>query len=357
MARRQLTYTELRVALLAVAAVAVLTVGIFYFTDHSVWEPKYELKMYLPEAEQLVAGAPVSLGGVTVGSVTRLRINPDAKTPDQNIEVDMNIFKQYRNWIRTNSTGAVATQGALGGGYVTITRGTPPSPVIPPGGVVTGVPAVSLLTLMGPSSGLVENLDAIRKNIRDISNQIQSGKGTLGALLYDQQLRNRLNDLMSRTDDIKAKIQNGQGSIGKFLASDQLRNHANSAVRRADAVFDDLKGQKGSLGKLIYDPAFRNNAKDFLKRGNTLLANVEAGHGSLGKFLTDRSLDDNFRATSANLQDLTRKMNRREATTGEISANPDLYNDLNRLSGDLRVLMTDFRKHPKKYLRIRMSIF
>ena len=254
MARRQLTYTELRVALFAVLAVALLIAGIFYVTGQSAWEPKYELKTYLPEAEQLAAGAPVSLGGVTVGSVTRLRINPDAKTPDQNIEVDMNIFKQYNNWIRTNSTAKVATQGALGGGYVSLSRGTPPSPVIAPGGVVTGVPAVSIQTLMGPSSVLVENLDRIRNNVGDISNQIQSGKGTLGALLYNKQLRSRLNDLMSRTDDIKSEIQGGQGSIGKFLASDQLQNHASAVVTRADAMLDDLKGQKGSLGKLIYDP-------------------------------------------------------------------------------------------------------
>ena len=127
MARRQLTYTELRVALFVLATVALLIVGIFYVTGQGAWQAKYPLKTYLPEAEGVVEGAPVSLGGVHVGNVSSLRINPDAKTPDQNIEVNMDIFKKYQDWIRENSTATLVTQGALGSRYVTITRGTPPA--------------------------------------------------------------------------------------------------------------------------------------------------------------------------------------------------------------------------------------
>jgi len=36
---------------------------------------------------------------------------------------------------------------------------------------------------------------------------------------------------------------------------------------------------------------------------------------------------------------------------------PQLYDNLTGLSGDLRLLIADFRKEPKKYLRIRFTIF
>ena len=357
MARKQLSYTELRVALFVVATVALLIVGIFYVTGQTAWEPKYQLKTYLPEAEEVVAGAPVSLGGVTVGSVTRLRINPYAKTPDQNIEVDMDIFKQYRPWIRENSTATLVTQGALGSRYVTITRGTPPAAVIPPDGVVRGVPASTIQTVVSKSAVLMGNLNELAVNLREISDQINSGHGTLGKLLHDPTLYNRLNDTVGRADTMIAKIQGGQGTIGKIVTSDQLYDRANSAVTRVDALLDAVQTQKGTLGKLIYDPAFYKNANGFLKRGNTLLSNVEAGKGSLGQLATNDALYNNLNSVSANLRDLTGKMDRGQGTAGEFFTNPDLYNNLSGLSGDLRLLITDFRKDPKKYLRVKFSIF
>jgi phospholipid/cholesterol/gamma-HCH transport system substrate-binding protein len=357
MARRKLTYTELRVALFVLATVALLIVGIFYVTGQGAWQAKYPLKTYLPEAEQVVNGAPVSLGGVHIGNVSSLRINPDAKTPDQNIEVNMEIFKKYQDWIRENSTATLVTQGALGSRYVTITRGTPPAAVIPAEGVVKGVPASTIQTFVEHSAVLVQNLNGLAVNLRSITDQIHAGKGTLGELLYSDKLANRLNSTIERADDIMAKIQSGQGTAGKFVTSDALYNRLNSAVGRIDTMLDDLQGQKGSLGKLIYDPAFYNNANAFLTRGNTLLSNVEAGKGTVGQLYANPALYNNLSEASANLRKLTGDMDQGQGTFGKFFTDPHLYDNLTGLSGDLRLLIGDFRSHPKKYLRVKVSIF
>jgi phospholipid/cholesterol/gamma-HCH transport system substrate-binding protein len=357
MARRQLTYTELRVALFVLATVALLIVGIFYVTGQGAWQAKYPLRTYLPEAEGIVDGAPVSLGGVLVGSVTSLRINPDAKTPDQNIEVNMNIYNKYRDWIRANSTATLVTQGALGTRYVTITRGTPPSAVIPPNGVVPGVPASTIQTVVAHSAVLLENLNGLAVNLRSITDQIHAGKGTLGELLYSDRLSNQLNGTIARANAIMAQIQSGHGTVGKIVTSDVLYNRLNSAVERIDAVLDDLQGQKGSLGKMIYNPALYNNANAFLVKGNRLLGNVEAGKGSLGQLATNPALYNNLSQASANLRDLTGQLSHGQGTFGKFFTDPRLYNNLTGLSGDLRLLIGDFRHDPKKYLRVKLSIF
>lgn len=357
MARRQLTYTELRVALFVLVTVALLIVGIFYVTGAGAWQSKYPLKTYLPEAEGLVEGAPVSLGGVHVGNVSALRINPDAKTPDENIEVNMNIFQKYQDWIRENSTATLITQGALGSRYVTITRGTPPSKVIPPDGVVKGVPASTIQTVVEHSAVLMENLNGLAVNLRSITDQIHSGKGTLGEMLYSDRMSKKLNSTIDRADDIMAKIQSGQGTAGKFVTSDALYNRLNSAVGRIDTMLDDLQGQKGSLGKLIYDPAFYNNANAFLTKGNAVLSNVEAGKGTIGQLYANPALYNNLSEASANLRKLTGDMDQGQGTFGKFFTDPQLYDNLTGLSGDLRLLIGDFRSHPKRYLRVKVSIF
>jgi len=357
MARRQLTYTELRVALFVLATVALLIVGIFYVTGQGAWQAKYPLKTYLPEAEGVVEGAPVSLGGVHVGNVSSLRINPDARTPEQNIEVNMDIFKKYQDWIRENSTATLITQGALGSRYVTITRGTPPATVVPANGTVKGLPASTIQTVVSNSAVLMNNLNGLAVNLREITDQIHSGKGTLGEMLYSDRLAKRLNNTVDRADDIMAKIQSGQGTAGKIVTSDVLYNRLNSAVGRIDAVLDDLQGQKGTLGKAIYDPALYNNANAFLAKGNALLKNVEAGKGSLGQLATNPALYNNLSEASANLRKLTGDMDQGQGTFGKFFTDPNLYNNLTGLSGDLRLLIGDFRSHPKKYLHVKLTIF
>lgn len=357
MARKQLTYTDLRVALFVVATVILLAVGIFYVTGESAWQSSYTLKTYLPEADELVPGAPVSLGGVQVGSVAELSINPTAATPEQNIEVDLDIYKTYQPWIRANSTATLVTQGALGSRYVSLTRGTPPSAILQNNGTIAGVPASTIQTLVNHSTILLDNLNSVTVDLRSITDQIHSGKGTLGQLLYNDKLANQLNAAATNINDLTSGLKQGRGTAGKLLVSDQLYNNANSAIGRVDALLAAVQSQKGSLGKLIYDPSFANSANEFLTKGNGLLTNVEAGRGSLGKFATDPALYNNLNQASANLRDLASKMNQGQGTAGKFFTDPQLYDNLTGLTGDMRLLMGDFRRDPKKYLRIRVTLF
>ncbi len=357
MARRQLSYTELRVALFVLAAVALLIVGIFYVTGQGAWEAKYPVKTYLPEADGLVAGAPVSLGGVHIGNVSGLHVNPGAKTPDQNIEIDMRIFEKDKDWLRANSTATVVTQGALGSKYVSVTRGTPPAAIIQSGGTIAGVPASSIQTMVERGTELMAKLNVLAGNLNGISKQIHSGKGTLGKLLYSDKLYNQLSGTIGQADQIIGKINQGQGTAGKLINSDALYNHASQTIGRVDTILAGVQAGKGSLGKLVTDPALYNNANGFLKKGNEVLTNAEAGKGSLGKFVTDPALYNNLNSMSANLRQLTGKMDHGKGTFGQFFTNPQLYNNLTGLTGDLRLLIGDFRHHPKKYLRIKLSIF
>jgi phospholipid/cholesterol/gamma-HCH transport system substrate-binding protein len=94
-----------------------------------------------------------------------------------------------------------------------------------------------------------------------------------------------------------------------------------------------------------------------LDNGNAVLADVRAGKGSLGKFTTDDSLFNNFRDASANFRDASAKLNSNTGTAGKLFSDPALYDNLSGLTGDLRLLIGDFRQDPKKYLRIRLTIF
>ena len=124
---KQLTWTELRVGLFVLAATALLVVVIFYVTGPSALGPKYRLHAFLPEVDGLTVGAPVRLDGVEVGNVEKIVVavpKPGEQiSKDRSIRVDMRIQKSFQDYIRSDSSAGLITEGLLGNRYVDIDRG------------------------------------------------------------------------------------------------------------------------------------------------------------------------------------------------------------------------------------------
>jgi len=64
-----------------------------------------------------------------------------------------------------------------------------------------------------------------------------------------------------------------------------------------------------------------------------------------------------LRDTSSNLASASAKLNENTTTVGKLFTDPRLYDNLAGLTGDMRLLIGDFRQNPKKYLHIKLSIF
>ena len=46
-----------------------------------------------------------------------------------------------------------------------------------------------------------------------------------------------------------------------------------------------------------------------------------------------------------------------EGTLGQLMVNPQMYESLNGATREMHELMKDFRRDPKKFLRIQLSLF
>ena len=358
--RKQLTWTELRVGLFVLVGLSVLAAGIFYVTGAGTIGPKYRLVTYLPEASLLSGGAPVRLDGVEVGNVESIRLAPripgKAREKMRNVEVVMRVGRKYEDDILTDSAASLVTEGLLGNRYVNITRG------------VTGVPLKDMQEVPGHeekamaqvverSADVLANLQALSEEIQDMLHGIKQGKGTIGKLLTDEQAYNHLNNILSKGDAMVTNVQAGQGTLGKLVASDELYNKVDKGVDNVNLILTDVRAQKGTIGKLLYDPSLYDEAKHAITNGNAVISDIRAGKGTLGKLTTDDTLYTNFKATSQNLADATAKLNDNTTTVGKMFSDPKLYDSLSGLTGDLRLLVGEFRQNPKKFLHIKVSVF
>ena len=308
----------------------------------------------------MATGAPVRVDGVEVGNVETIRLVP--RTPGhavdkkRNIELVMRIDRRFQGDILTDSTANLRTEGLLGNRVVNITRGFTGVP-LKEGQEIAGVEEKAITAVVERSADVLANLQALSEDVKDLVAGVQRGRGTLGKLLTDDQAYKNLNNILSKTDQVVSGIQQGQGTLGKLVASDELYSKVNSAVDNANAIMGDVRAQKGTLGKLLYDPSLYDEAKKALSGGNAMIGDVRAGKGTLGKLVTDEALYNNVRDASTNVAKATAKLSENTTTAGKLFSDPQLYDNLAGLTGDLRLLIGDFRQNPKKFLHFKVTVF
>jgi phospholipid/cholesterol/gamma-HCH transport system substrate-binding protein len=348
------------VGLFVLVGLTVLAAGIFYVTGAGILGPKYRIKTFLPEVSGLANGASVKLDGVEIGNVESVKLVPrvGGKPVDKNrnVEVDMRIDKRFQNEILTDSVASLVTEGLLGNRYVEIKRGLTGTP-LKENQEIVGAEEKAIKEVVERSAELLGNLTALSDDAQDLIAGVKSGRGTLGKLLTDEQAYNHLNSVLARSDQMLANIQAGQGTLGKIVASDEMYGKVDKALDNVSAIITDLRAGKGTLGKLLTDPTLYDQAKEAIANTNSLVGDVRAGKGSIGKLATDDTLYNKLRDTSSNLAQATAKLNDNTTTAGKLFSDPQLYDNLTGLTGDLRLLIGDFRQNPKKFLHIKVGLF
>jgi phospholipid/cholesterol/gamma-HCH transport system substrate-binding protein len=348
--RKQLTWTELRVGLFVLVGLSILGAGIFYVTGPGFLGPKYRLKTYLPDVSGLANGATVSVDGVAVGNVVSIEFAAQAaeqkKDKAHNIQVVLRVEEKYQKDILTDSTAALVTEGLLGNKYINVTRG------------FTGVPLKNGDTVPAATSvDVMAQLGAVSSEVQDLLAGIKEGKGTLGKLVNDPEAYDHLNGVLAKSDALIAGVQAGRGTLGKLVASDEMYTKVDKSLDNVNGMISDARAGKGTIGKLLNDPTLYDQAKQALANGNGMIDDARAGKGSLGKLITDDALYNKLRDTGSNLASATAKLNENTTTAGKLFSDPALYDNLAGLTGDMRLLIGDFRQNPKKFLHIKVTLF
>src|ERR1700730_9430724 len=358
--RKQLTWTELRVGLFVLAATAFLVVVIFYVTGAGALGPKYRLHAYLPEADGLTAGAPVRLDGLDIGNVERIAVAApkpgEQPVKDRNIRIDMRIQKEFQEYIRSDSSAGLITEGLLGNRYVDIDRGFV-GMKLENEQEIPGREEKALKAVVERSADLMTNLSAITAQASAVLDDVRKGRGSLGKFLVDEDAYRHLNSSLGNLDRIMTDVSAGKGTLGKLMVNDQVYENVNSITGRLDNVLEAVQTKQGTLGKFIYETQVHDSAMKLLDNGNGLVADVRAGKGTLGKLATDDSLFMQYRQAGQNLSTATANLNSNETTAGKFFADPKLYDNMSGLAGDMRLLVGDFRKDPKKFLHVKFAVF
>jgi len=355
--RERITWAQLRVGMLVIASLAILGLGIFFISGQiGFFSRRYHVKAYFSTAGGLREGGEVRLAGIQVGNVERLRISPYPE-PGRAVEVDMHVSRAIQNQIRGDSVAVMETVGLLGDSYVDISRGTPSQPVVADWGVVKSSEEADIKRVVQNANDVISNLSVLSSKLNEISTQIQTGKGSMGKLIYDESLYNQINHTATHLSNLVTRVESGEGTLGKLMQDESLYTRSLATIDRLDKVLDDVQHGKGSLAKFMSDPSLFDNVNRLVSRADTLVGNINSGQGTMGKLATDPQLYNRMNDTFDRMNVVATRVEQGQGTLGKLSTDPSLFNNLNESSQSLKDFLTDFRKNPKKFLSIKLHIF
>ena len=355
--RKQVQWIRLRVGLMVVASLVVFAVAIFFISGQvGLFSKKYRLKSYFPDVQGLKVGTPVRLVGVAVGNVDAISI-PPYTDPGRAVEVTLRIATDYQSEIRADSEAALESEGVLGDRFVNVTRGSPQAAILKDGDELAGIPSADMKEIMSNTNDVLSNLRDLSAKLSSITEQVEQGQGSLGRLLSDPSFYNRLSRTAGSAERVVARIAQGEGSVGKLLVDEVFYEKLTSSMERLDRVLVSIDEGEGTLAQFINDPSVYDNLKQFTGQLNSMMSRVNQGEGTLGKLVTDPSLYDRMDRTFQGLGTITDRIEHGEGTLGRLATDESLFLNLNTASEELRAFAEEFRRNPKKYLRLKFGLF
>jgi phospholipid/cholesterol/gamma-HCH transport system substrate-binding protein len=254
-----------RLMTIALLAVAICVVAYLLFARAGA---PYKVVLSLDNASQLVKGNQVKVGGVSVGSVSKLELGQDARARIEVTIDDDSVLPLHagtRAEVRSTSLAGVANR------YVALTPGPVNSAELDSGATIPAHDTQSEVDL----DQLLNTLDA--RTVRDIKLLTRNGASALsGRGRPLARALTALNPALSQVDALERELLHDQGRFGRFLVESadvvtavaSRRPQLERLVASGRATMDEVASRDAALDSLL------RHLPGTLRQTNTTLVNL-----------------------------------------------------------------------------------
>lgn len=203
-----------RLGAFIVVTLAVLAVGVFLIgSQENLFRSTYQLKTQFDNVAGLAVGADVQVGGVHSGNVHSIKL---PHKPGDKVIVVMDLDRSTKEIIKRDSVASIETEGVLGDQFVAISFGSAGQAEVADGETIQSVPPLELGALLTKANAIldssqqaIQNTTAATAHLNSVSAKIDSGQGTVGALVNDRQVYNDLEQTTTTLHDTMLQAQVG----------------------------------------------------------------------------------------------------------------------------------------------------
>lgn len=221
--------TEIKVGIGITIGVLLLVTTIFMLgQDNSLFSRTYRLHVAFKKIDGLGEGSVVRLSGLRVGNVESI----DFSTDDNTLSATLKIEAKYKNRITKGSVASLATQGALGDKYVSLEPGPGAEKPLEEDEWLQTSESSDILTALTTRGNELEKIFDILNELhtftKNLNHENRTGRimenlavssSNLNKLTSDLKGddRNNLKKAVGNLNTILEKVNNGEGTLGALI--------------------------------------------------------------------------------------------------------------------------------------------
>jgi phospholipid/cholesterol/gamma-HCH transport system substrate-binding protein len=342
---RSIAWSQLKVGVLGVLAIVLVIIVTFAVGgEGGFWWQRYPLKASFNDVKGLKPGAVVRLSGKEVGTVRSVEF------VGNHVEVGFELLDDVRPLVTDRSTATIGSLSLLGEPIIDLTAGAGGAPLADWAYVPSAVAAGSFEGLTASASASLRQMDALLADVR-------AGRGTLGKLVTDDALYAELQAFVTSAHNVTRALNEGQGTIGGLLRDKKAYESLKASLENLQTMTSRINSGQGALGRFLNDEALGKSISGAATNAEQITARLSKGEGTAGKLLTDQQLYDRLNSMANRVDQVVAGLESGRGTAGQLLHDRQLYENMNRAVLEVRELIGEVRKDPRRYLNVRVSIF
>lgn len=330
---------DVLLGLFVIGGIALL--GLLFFligAERRLFDSSSYVRAQFSNVAGLNVGAPVLLGGVTVGHVSKIEFPPQNNDPSRALTVIMRVSNNMMPWVREDSIARVDSKGLLGDKTINISVGSAEKAVVVNNGMLQSAEPVDINKALSDVQDILrdagegmagvrkvidsfmqagggEAVASVVKSFREIAVRIEKGPGIAHELIYDQKSAETYKSIVATLD----------GAV----------KSARTTIESINVIVDDIHNKKGLINSLIYD----KKGAELIGKINNIFAEIESGQGLVHSLIYNKqntNFIDNLNAATGDLASIMDGVKKGQGTIGKLLVDPSVYEDLKLLLGEVK---------------------
>jgi len=304
---RQIHWRELTIGIIAVAAIAVLTLATLVFARvGALHGKKVTLYVVTDDATGVQSGTEVWLGGQKQGVVKEVSFRPASSDTLERLLIRTEFLESALPNVRRSSWASIRPGNSLIGlAVVYITVGSTKSPQLHEGDTVRTRFSSHVGDLVTDIRTIMPQVSLLTASVKELNAKAKSTDGTVGNVRAHG--FPKMPEVSARMTRLTEKSTRGNGTVG-LASRTHLMVRATRAMAAADSIRTLVSTNKGSLGRFRRDTTLATKAKGVLAELDKLSAFAASPAGALEATHPDSSLTRELSRTRLLLAELIRDL-------------------------------------------------
>ena len=182
--------------------------------------PLNTYKSIYKEAKGIFMGSVVSIHGVRTGNVIKTEFLKDGR-----VQVTYTSRKKHHFIVNKSTVSQLKYQGALGDRYIALNTDDFSLKPLPSGSLIPTIPSVGILDFFSKSDEFQSSIKVILSELSTLMTSLNKQKTVknLNEVLSPEN-RKQINEILQSTNRILKKVDSGQGTLGALINNRSLYN-------------------------------------------------------------------------------------------------------------------------------------